>query len=80
MPLRQVVVTDPQPQRPLELRRVIFTTDGIETVWHVVAKDGSVRDERVEVTTALAAMIKGRTGVQLIFDQIRDDTINRIPQ
>ncbi len=79
MALRNVVVTNPATETQRKLRRIVISEDAIETHWVVQYPDGTRKEERVEVTRARAANIFSRATLQAVIDNIRDDTINRVP-
>lgn len=79
MSLREVVVTNPATNTRRKLRRIVISQEAIETHWIVLQPDGTRKEQMVEVTPARAANIFSRTTFQTVIDNIRDDTINRVP-
>lgn len=63
----------------LEMRRVSVGNDAIEAVWVVRFPSGNVRTVSVPITPALLATILGRATFQGFIDNVRDDTVARVP-
>lgn len=61
-----------------KLVRILFTEGAqIYAVW-IVEKNGKHRERTVQVSEELRATIMGRAAVQVMIDNVRDDTKDKV--
>lgn len=78
MAIRTAPVTDPVFPRQKELQRIVFSDDGISTVWLIPGPDGiGIAPVVVEVSPKVAAALLARATWTSAVDAVANDTCDR---